>query len=243
MIKKLLKSALGEINLGWLEFMRDPSKQTSWGGPLNGQRFRQRILFDLLFAVPPKAIVETGTFRGNSTALFAATSLPVYSAEIHPRYFSFSRSRFIRTPNVHIYHSDSRSFLRQLRDDGRVPKDDVFFYLDAHWEDDLPLREEVDIIFSTWANPIIMIDDFQVPGASYYYDDYGPGKALTLEYLWPVVLSHNIAVFFPSVDSPEETGKKRGTAVLCTETTAAKIGETVKTLVRHSPRPIRLQET
>ena len=233
MIKDMLKRGIGEGNLGRLDFFRYPDLQHSWGGPLNSQKFRQRILFDLLFAFPIKAIVETGTFRGTSTALFAATSLPVYSAEIHPRYFSYSKMRFLLNHNVHLYHSDSRSFLRDLSEDSRIPKEDVFFYLDAHWEKDLPLLDELNIIFSKWERPIVMVDDFQVPDSSYGYDDYGPGKALNLGYIDPVVSTHNLSVFFPAVDPLEETGARRGSIVLCKEMSAVEMDKIVKTLVRY----------
>jgi hypothetical protein len=69
--------------------------QRDWGGPFNGQKFRQRILFDLLFVFPIKAIVETGTYHGSTTALFAATSLPVYTVETRYLYFSYAKMRFL----------------------------------------------------------------------------------------------------------------------------------------------------
>jgi len=234
MIKDMLKRGIGEGNLGRLDFFRHPDMQHSWGGPLNNQKFRQRILFDLLFAFPIKAIVETGTFRGTTTALFAATSLPVYSAEIHPRYFSYAKMRFLfNRHNVHLYQSDSCSFLRDLSEDSRIPKEDVFFYLDAHWEKDLPLLDELKIIFSRWERPIVMVDDFQVPDSRYGYDDYGPGKALNLGYIDPVVSTHNLSVFFPAVDPLGETGARRGSVVLCKEISAVEMDKIVKTLVRY----------
>ncbi|MGH9878161.1 MAG: hypothetical protein ACRD5H_11020 [Nitrososphaerales archaeon] len=237
MIKDMLKRGIGAGNLGRLDFFRHPERQYSWGGPFNGQKFRRRIVFDLLFAFPIKAVVETGTFRGTTTALFAATSLPVYSAEIHPRYFSYAKTRFLfNRHNVHLYHGDSRSFLRYLSGDSRIPKEDVFFYLDAHWGNDSPLRDELEIIFSKWERPIVMVDDFQVPDSGYGFDDYGPGKALNLDYIDPVVSTHNISVFFPSVDSPKETGGRRGSVVLCKEMSGVEIDKTVKTLVRDSSR-------
>ena len=79
-----------------------------------------------------------------------------------------------------------------LARDSSVPKCDVFFYLDAHWEDDLPLLEEIEVIFSHRDRATIMIDDFCVPGTDYGFDDYGAGKTLNLAYLravtsrWPV---------------------------------------------------------
>ena len=59
----------------------------------------------------------------------------------------------------------------------------LFFYLDAHWNEDLPLAEELDTIFCRSSNPVVMIEDFQVPDdPDYGYDDYGPRKSLNPEY-------------------------------------------------------------
>ena len=59
-----------------------------------------------------------------------------------------------------------------------------FVYLDAHWAEELPLAEELCIVASAWTRCVVMVDDFQVPGDSgYAYDDYGPGLALTEDYL------------------------------------------------------------
>lgn len=218
--------------LGCLDYIRKSGQQDRWGGPFNGQQFRQRIFFDLIKHFPIKAIIETGTYRGTTTALFAETTLPVYSVESHPRFYGFARMRFRNhRDTVHLYHNDSRAFLTMLSKNPKVPKEDLFFYLDAHWKDDLPLREELEIIFSNWSRPIVMIDDFQVPDSDYSYDDYGPGKTLNLDYLAPVIPAHNIAVFFPAAKATKETGVKRGCVVLCQEQTGRDIKESISTLI------------
>jgi hypothetical protein len=87
-----------------------------------------------------------------------------------------------------------------------------FIYLDAHWEEDLPLREELEIIREAWDRAIVMIDDFAVPGdPGYGYDDYGSGKALEQDYLPPMP---GWSLCYPAVPSAEETGERRGCSVL-----------------------------
>lgn len=238
-IKNIVRSVVGEYNLGRLDFLRrHQDMQYSWGGPFNGQRFRQLIFFDLLCHCPIKTIVETGTFHGATTALFVATSLPVYTVEINPRCFSYAKMRFLfDRETIHLYHNDSRIFLRDLSEDSSIPKEDVFFYLDAHWGKDPPLREELEIIFSKWENPIVMVDDFKVPNSNYNFDNYGPRKALDLSYIDPVVSAHNISVFFPAANSSEETGARRGSVVLCKKSSGVKLNTKVKTLVRDPSYP------
>ena len=77
---------------------------------------------------------------------------------------------------------DSRAALRQILNGPLAPMRDqpILFYLDAHWNVDLPLSEETDIIFSAAPRATVLIYDFQVPGdPGDGYDDYGSGKALT----------------------------------------------------------------
>ena len=232
-IKNILKTVVGEGNLGRIDFLRDLGTHPSWGGPFNGQKFRQRIFFDILYCFPIKAIVETGTYLGTTTSLFSATSLPVYTTEIHSRSFSYSKMRFLfQSANVNLYQRDSRSFLKTLSLDSSVSKGDVFFYLDAHWKDDLPLREELDIIFSEWERPVVMIDDFQVPNTEYTFDDYGNGNRLDFNYIEPVVSARNLSVFYPAINSSVETGVKRGSVVLCNEMSGTEIERKISTLVR-----------
>ena len=159
--------------------------------------------------------METGTFRGTTTNFFAEFGVPVYSAETDPQNYAFAKRNTRKSRDrIRIFLADSRGFLRKLADDGSVPKSRVFFYLDAHWGADLPLAEEIDIIFSNWENSVIMIDDFEVPGDTYGYDDYGPKAALNGDYLDR--LGHKgIIRFYPTLPAAEETGSKRGCVVLC----------------------------
>jgi hypothetical protein len=89
-----------------------------------------------------------------------------------------------------------------------------FVYLDAHWNADLPLADELDVVFNYWPAAVIMIDDFQVPDdVGYSYDDYGQGKALTAAYIAPAVTNHFLQTLYPAAGSTEESGARRGSVV------------------------------
>jgi glycosyltransferase involved in cell wall biosynthesis len=184
---------------------------------LNGQAGRAALCRQIFAALAPAAIVETGTFRGTSTEFFAEVGVPVYSVEADPRIHAFAQQRFRSGAEpVHLALGDSRTFLRQLAADPAFPKDGVFFYLDAHWGPELPLAEEITIIFDNWRRAVVMIDDFEVPGDAYSYDDYGPGAALTADYL-DAVGRTDMVRFYPSLPAAEETGAQRGCIVLCND--------------------------
>jgi hypothetical protein len=185
-----------------------------WGGAFNGQERRQTLFDQLLQELKIVTVVETGTFRGTTTDYMAKAGLPVFSCEFHPRYFYYSLLRLANIPNVRLERADSRCFLRELFDENRLPPGPALFYLDAHWERDLPLWEEVDQIFSRHPSPVIMVDDFRVPTDSgFAYDDYGRGKCLSVTNLHEAVTARP-AMFFPRYASAHETGARRGCVVL-----------------------------
>jgi hypothetical protein len=185
-----------------------------WGGPLNGQRFRQHVM-ERLMRIGADAIFETGTFLGTSTAFFARHGLPVHSCELRDEYFASALSQLTAFDNVTLYLMDSRAFLREMAGDPALDYKRPFFYLDAHWYDDLPLSDEIRIIQDRWDEYFIMVDDFCVPEAAYNFDRYPNGLELTLEHLDKegVDLSET-AVLFPSASATAETSARRGTLVL-----------------------------
>lgn len=181
--------------------------RSTYGGAMNGQERRREIVTELLTRLKPDAIIETGSFRGDTTAFLAAFGT-VHTVEANSRFFGFSQMRFLFNRRVHVHQGDSRGFLRMLTPKLRDQR--CFVYLDAHWEEDLPLREELEIL-GTWADPIVMVDDFQVPDdAGYFFDSYEAGT-LNLEYLPELP---DFVKYFPAAPSSEETGEKRGSLVL-----------------------------
>ena len=207
-----------------LEYRFDKSLGTEFGGPFNGQKFRQQIFRHLKREAGFKAIVETGTFRGVTTAFMAENAeVPIFTVESERRFFHYAKRYLSRFKNVRVLHADSREFLEGLIKDGSVPKCDVFFYLDAHWNEDLPLFEEVKLIGASWEDVVIMIDDFEVPDdGDYKFDDYGSGKKLSLDYLGDELLS-NWAVYFPSGSGADDSGIKRGCVVLASKSLRSKV--------------------
>ena len=190
------------------------------GGAFNGQNGRKHIFADIVAVAPISAIVETGTYRGTTTAFFAETGLPVFSIEGVPRNYGFARAHLARYQNVHLFLCDSRVQLSELLHGNlsSIRNEVIFFYLDAHWNPDLPLAEELDIIFQNCPQAIVMLDDFEVPNdTGYGFDDYGPSKALTFGYINNTVRRFDLVVFYPNMPSIEETGMKRGSVILTTQ--------------------------
>ena len=201
----LSKQTIGIIQqtIGMLDYIKSPDRGAGWG-PFNGQTARQALFIDLLAKTGPHAIVETGTFLGTTTEFMSQTGLPVFTIEAHPRHYGFAHARFWRKRNVKLLYGDSRTGLHELFDGALHPlsKFTIFFYLDAHWNDDLPLMEEIDIIFGHCPMAVVIIDDFEVPfDSGYGFDDYGPGKTLVADYIKPAISKHQLIAFYPSTPS------------------------------------------
>lgn len=197
---------------GRLDYYRRPEMANHWGGPFNGQASRQQACLNLIRACNFESIVETGSFRGSTTLFLAQNSnhAPVYSCEHNTRHFHFAKCRLGKTSKTFLFNADSRTFLRNLK----IPRDArVFFYLDAHWDKDLPLRDELALILEQFRTFVIMIDDFEVPGdPGYGFDDYGAGSQLSLRD-FPLHKDKRIACYLPSAPSSQETGLRRGVLV------------------------------
>lgn len=181
----------------------------------NDQDFRKELFVACTEHFQIGAIIETGTKWGNTTSYLARTEIPVHSSELVRSSFLIAQERLKHFQHITLWNLDSREMLKKLtsllRDSSKV----YFFYLDAHWYEDLPLLEEIELIAKNWKHFVILIDDFKVPGDSGYgYDDYGEDKALTTKFIDPVLKEQGLEIFYPSTPSSVETGARRGCAVL-----------------------------
>jgi predicted O-methyltransferase YrrM len=185
------------------------------GGALNGQEFRRQLMLDLLARIPFEHIYETGAFFGSSTAFFAAhCDGRVVTIESNPYYHHFTALRQRSQGQVDVVHGDSVTHLERLAADLSETTALSLFYLDAHWYDHLPLRDELSVVFRAWKRAVVVVDDFEVPGdPGYRFDDYGDGKRLCLRYLTPVRFE-GMRLFFPTAPSEAETGARRGCVVI-----------------------------
>ncbi len=209
-----LQVQLSEIENAFAMLSLRPEYESSVNLSFNSQNYRREIVKSLLDEFKFDAIIETGTYLGDTTGwLLENSKLPVYSCEISPAYFFTAQKRLSKFYNVHLELGDSRNFLSNLSKTDLKEKT-CFFYLDAHWGRDLPLTKEIKIIDDAWLDYVVMIDDFRVPGDDGYgYDDYGPGKRIEIKLIKPILDERSISAFFPSLPSQRESGAKRGCVV------------------------------
>jgi len=195
----------------------------------NGLAGRKEIFQDILEHIQIEHIIETGTYLGNTTGYMATMSnIPVISCEKNNTLHKLAKFRLKDVQAISLTNMDSVAFLNQQAKNDKLISSTCFFYLDAHWGKDVPLREEISIIASNWEKYIIMIDDFKVP------DDngYGFGSYGTLEQIHMPSLHqrYGLCANFPVIRSEKETQPPTGSVVLMQNEMYSQVGENIKTL-------------
>ena len=222
-VKKIARRLVSETAAGAIDYFRFPERRMALGGPFNGQAGRRAIFDAIVSTVAPVLILETGTYLGTTTELMAKTGVAIVSVEGNARNFGFARMRLRRFHNVELRLGDSRVETRRALDFRRSALESrpLFAYLDAHWNEDLPLANELDIVFACCPSAVVLVDDFRVPDDPGYgyddYDDFVPGMALDQSYIAPAVGCHRLAALYPALPSAKETGMRRGCVVLTKE--------------------------
>lgn len=197
--------------------------------PVNGQTRRRALFDDLLAAYSPDLIFEAGTFVGRTTQYFsdsASDETKIVSCDTQDVFIGRAALR-LQNRGIDFRNQGSEDLLPELG--AAYPSKRCFFYLDAHWDEHLPLREEIEAIHG-FDSAIVAIDDFRVEGQpGFGYDDYsGRGSgALTLEWLGADRLKP-FKIWFPSYTPEEDGGGKRGLVVLTLGSRADEVaGQTV----------------
>lgn len=196
----------GRALLRRLRWSRKPPWK-GFGEPLNGQRIRREVFEDLFAQFSPTALVETGTFVASTTRYLVGLGVDTYTVEVNPGFQAVARVALRGAENVTMICGDSVAGLRCLAGEGKIER--PLAYLDAHWEERVPLAEELDCLFASWDEVIAVIDDFHVPGEPGYAYDIYAGVPLSAD---GISLPADALLAYPAAPAAKETGARRGTA-------------------------------
>jgi hypothetical protein len=131
-----------------------------------------------------RVAVETGTFKGATTFPLGFLFDEVHTIENHEE---GQEADLGRNPGIQLYWGSSSEILPDLLPT-LMDEKYIFFYLDAHWFDYLPLLDEIEIIGRTHKNKaIIMIDDCYVPWEPTIGHDTYKGIPISDEYMKPAL--------------------------------------------------------
>lgn len=175
-------------------------KQAKFNSPFNNQKTRTKAIKLILDNFKPEIIYETGTLLGNTTEFFSRFPSKVISIEISEFYSLISEIRFLDKENVEILLGDSGDILKEIEPNEKK----VFFYLDAHSPESLPLLDEIENCLK-FKNSIILIDDFEVPGNLGFGFDTYDGYKLSLEN-YKILQDYDL--YFPNYDSNKDVGSR-----------------------------------
>lgn len=133
--------------------------------------FTLDILDDILAQTPepPAIAIETGTWKGDTTAILAERFAAVHTLDIDPVFVSLARQRFGYGGTVHAWQGDSADTLPRMLADLDSP---AFLYLDAHWWPEVcddarspfPLWAEIEAVKAcSWVR-VVVVDDVNCMG-------------------------------------------------------------------------------
>lgn len=140
---------------------------------LKDEVLRLVVKFDI------SSIIETGTFLGGTTKQFADIVRHVFTIESNQDFFQKAKNNLRGLENILMIYGKSED---RLLETIKIATGNILFWLDAHWEDNCPLLNELAIIAESGISPIICIHDFKVPASDFGYDSYN-GNNLDYDYI------------------------------------------------------------
>lgn len=142
-----------------------------------------------------KTVVETGTYKGDSTVEIAEMVDNTVSIEIKREHFEDAKKRFEGYQTVFESHTAWRGMKGHSEVSlfyGNSPEvmttiiptlqEPILFFLDAHWTEYWPLKDEIKAI-KPRPDSLIIIHDVMVPGKDFGYDAHIPGIGTVPGYL------------------------------------------------------------
>ncbi|MET7573384.1 hypothetical protein ABZT04_33540 [Streptomyces sp. NPDC005492] len=136
------------------------------GGPFGFDIFTALQVDFLIDAYSCDGIVETGCFLGDTTEYLANRyrQLPIRTCDIDANSAGATRQRLAGHQNVTVLQGDSAALLPSLLCGLKRP----LVYLDAHWQEKWPLRDELTAV----REGVVAIDDFYIGHDRFGYDHY-----------------------------------------------------------------------
>lgn len=133
---------------------------------------RRAQLLQLGREIDARVVVETGTFRGDTTSFLAGHFEEVHTIEVVPELAELARERFSQKRSIRVWDGDSPEVLRRILPDMKGP---VLFYLDGHDSGGVtgkgtaacPVREELEVLFACCRGEtvVVVIDDARLFGS------------------------------------------------------------------------------
>lgn len=161
--------------------MEEPILMQNQDGALNCDSYAQLEFTKLQMKYNLKVAVETGTCLGYTSEFLSRTYQIVKTLEINQKYLNIAlNNRLKKLDNCLTFLGDSSNLLLPLL---KGLGNDTFIFLDAHWGNHCPLKDELKQIAESKIKPVIAIHDFKVPDEPKLGFDSINGQPFTYEWL------------------------------------------------------------
>jgi hypothetical protein len=131
-----------------------------------------------------RTVVETGSWRGYTTRRFSEFVNNVFTIESDSALQFAARQTLVDRANAVVITGRSQNMLPALMPGLFKP---ILYYLDAHWENDWPILDELKAIADLDDRCCIIIHDCKVPGCPGLGFDSYAGQELTFEFVKPML--------------------------------------------------------
>ena len=131
-------------------------------------------------------IVETGTYKAQSTVDFATLGLPVHTTESRVPFYNEALTAIANHKLVFPHFGDSPKILEEIIPPIAGDGQRIIFFLDAHWYNDNCLERELGVLANIQFSkpPIILIHDIHVPGHPEYGFDLYNGRPISWKWIY-----------------------------------------------------------
>jgi predicted O-methyltransferase YrrM len=199
--------------------------------PMNGQKNRLKTTFLLSEILNPAYVIESGSFLGTTSQyLTSMASKKTFSVEINQEFATIANRRLsseIFNNELEIIDGNSAVQIPLILNDIEAKTYTILAYLDAHWLDDIPLRDELQSLLTWGGQFIAVIDDFYIPDDLGYGFDQYENHRVDISH---IPNSEELSVWVPSQNSSKESGARRGTAYVVSSQLEPKIVENASKL-------------
>ena len=169
------------------------TKISGFGGDI----YLKKEIFRLIKKHKVRTVIETGTYLGDTTMELSRLVKKVYTIEINSQFSALAKLRCKSQTNIIYLIGNSPDIFRRILPNIKKP---ILFFLDAHWFDYWPIRDEIKAILkhSGSAN-IIVIHDFYVPGKNFGYDSYIQTKKNDIASIIICMTDKILRILFPKL--------------------------------------------
>jgi len=176
------------------------------------------IAFDLIKRFDINKYTETGVFKGASVKIVSdwfekldpnfsklQSKFSMYEIDLEKKYIDDINFKYVNNPNIKAFQGNSPEVLQKLINDGYYSENDnCLFFLDAHWNEYIPMLDELCIIKQI-KNAIILLDDFKTPGTRYGFCKYGDIE-FDINYIRDVIKDKTDMVYYAGICNTDARG-------------------------------------